>query len=59
MHDFQELRQGPSVASLFVVRICAERLDGMDDWLLDEATKIARQEGPLAPAPGERCNNDG
>src|SRR5262249_23030294 len=33
--DFQELMQGPShVASFFVVRIGAERLDGMDYWLL-------------------------
>jgi limonene-1,2-epoxide hydrolase len=50
--DFQELMQGPShVASFFVVRIGAERLDGMDYWLLDAAGKIARMKVLWRPLP--------
>ena len=50
--DFQELMQGPShVASFFVVRIGAERLDGMDYWLLDEAGRIARMKVLWRPFP--------
>jgi len=50
--DFQELMQGPShVASFFVVRIGAERLDGMDYWMLDEAGKIARMKVLWRPFP--------
>ena len=50
--DFQELMQGPShVASFFVVRIGAERLDGMDYWLLDETRKIARMKVLWRPLP--------
>jgi hypothetical protein len=50
--DFQEVLQGPShVASFFVVRIGAERLDGMDYWLLDETGKIARMKVLWRPLP--------
>jgi hypothetical protein len=50
--DFQELMQGPShVAWSYVVRIGAERLDGVDDWLLDEAGKIARMKVLWRPFP--------
>ena len=50
--DFQELMQGPShVASFFVVRIGAERLDGMDYWLLDAEGRIARMKVLWRPLP--------
>ena len=50
--DFEELMQGPShVASFFVVRIAAERLDGMDYWLLEEAGRIARMKVLWRPFP--------
>jgi hypothetical protein len=50
--DFQELLQGPShLASFFVVQIGAERLDGMDYWLLDERGKIARMKVLWRPLP--------
>ena len=50
--DSQELMQGPShVAWSYVVRIGAERLDGVDDWLLDESGKIARMKVLWRPFP--------
>jgi len=50
--DSQELMQGPShVAWSYVVRIGAERLDGMDYWLLDEAGKISRMKVLWRPLP--------
>ena len=50
--DSQELMRGPShVAWSYVVRIGAERLDGMDYWLLDEAGKIARMKVLWRPLP--------
>ena len=50
--DSQELMQGPShVAWSYVVWIGAERLDGMDYWLLDETRKIARMKVLWRPFP--------
>ena len=50
--DSQELMQGPShVAWSYVVRIGAERLDGIDYWLLDEAGRIARMKVLWRPFP--------
>jgi hypothetical protein len=50
--DSQELLQGPShVAWSYVVQIGAERLDGMDRWLLDEAGKISRMKVLWRPFP--------
>jgi hypothetical protein len=50
--ESQELMQGPShVAWSYVVRIGAERLDGMDYWLLDDAGKISRMKVLWRPFP--------
>ena len=50
--DSEELMEGPShVAWSYVVRIGAERLDGIDYWSLDEAGRIARMKVLWRPFP--------